>query len=104
MAVFTYEYMSAMYPDDLSTLDALNVGDQGADLTVTGVYVVPVAAATSDEAGSDDYTAPADTGAAAATATDTSVSSPSTGNIALGSILSVMAVAGAAAVAAKKRK
>lgn len=111
-AVFTYEYMTAMYQsEDLSTLDAVNVGDQGVELKVTGVYVVPKAVAASDDAGvsvdanteTTEETAAADT--ANTTVSDTSVTSPGTGNVALGSIAAVMAVAGAAAaVAAKKRK
>lgn len=110
-AVFTYEYMTAMYQsEDLSTLDAVNVGDQGTELKVTAVYVVPKAVPISDNA---DVSVEADTekteeAAPAATNTnvsDTSVTSPGTGNVALGSIAAVMAVAGAAAaVAAKKRK
>lgn len=112
MAVFTYEYMTAMYQsEDLSTLDAVNIGDQGAPLTVSSVYVVPKAVAASDDAGvsvdanteTTEETAAADT--ANTTVSDTSVTSPGTGNVALGSIAAVMAVAGAAAaVAAKKRK
>lgn len=110
-AVFTYEYMTAMYQsEDLSTLDAVNVGDQGTELKVTAVYVVPKAVPISDNA---DVSVEADTekteeAAPAATNTnvsDTSVTSPGTGNVALGSIAAVMAVAGAAAaVAVKKRK
>lgn len=112
MAVFTYDYMTAMYEsDDFSTVDAVNIGDQGADLTVYGVYVLSVTdeaaaeiEAAIEEAEEDIAEDTADTSVAAPAADTTDSTAPKTGNAGLAAIAGVIAVAGAAAVAFKKRK
>ena len=110
MAVFTYDYMTAMYEtDDFSTLDAVNIGDQGAELTVYGVYVLNVTdEAAADIVGSIEETEEEtadDTAAPEAPAADTAdTTAPKTGNAGLAAIAGVIAVAGAAAVTFKKRK
>ncbi len=112
MAVFTYDYMTAMYEsDDFSTVDAVNIGDQGADLTVYGVYVLSVTdeaaaeiEAAIEEAEEDTAEDTADTSVAAPAADTTDSTAPKTGNAGLAAIAGVIAVAGAAAVAFKKRK
>lgn len=112
MAVFTYDYMTAMYEsDDFSTVDAVNIGDQGADLTVNGVYVLSVTdeaaaeiEAAIEEAEEDTAEETADTSVAAPAADTTDSTAPKTGNAGLAAIAGVIAVAGAAAVAFKKRK
>ncbi|MGN0696774.1 MAG: hypothetical protein ACI4J5_08440 [Oscillospiraceae bacterium] len=112
MAVFTYDYMTAMYgTDDFSSVDAVNIGDQGADLTVYGVYVLSVTdeaaaeiEAALEEAEEDTADDTADTSTAAPAADTADTTAPKTGNAGLAGIAGVIAVAGAAAVTFKKRK
>lgn len=113
IAVFTYDYMTAKYGDDFSTLDALNIGDTGSDLTVTAVYAVDKAALDAALSGEDlsaeveeEATADETTDAAsdAAPAGDSSSTAPKTGNANVAAVAGIIAVASAAAVALKKRK
>lgn len=110
MAVFTYDYMTAMYEsDDFSTLDAVNIGDQGAELTVNGVYVLSLTdeAAAEIEASieeTEDETADTTVEETAPAADSADTTAPKTGNAGLAAIAGVIAVAGAAAVTFKKRK
>lgn len=120
VAVFTYDYMTAMYQseDFSSTLDAFIVGDTGSELTVSKVLLVDTAALTagaeSDEEVIEDAApaeeeevvteAPAEEEAVTeAPAADTTTPVASTGNTAAASIAAVMALAGAAAVISKRK-
>lgn len=114
VAVFTYDYMTAMYQseDFVSTLDAFIVGDTGSELTVSKVLLVDAASLTagaeSDEEVIEDA-APVETEAAPvevveeAPAADTTTPVASTGNTAAASIAAVMALAGAAALISKRK-
>lgn len=127
VAVFTYDYMTAMYQsEDLSTLDAVNIGDTGADLTVTGVYVVPMSAIeggdaaeeeaveeeeviaieveVEEEAAEEEVAEEAPATAEVTVTADSTTDVAKTGNTGLAAIASVIAIAGAAAVASRKRK
>jgi chemotaxis protein histidine kinase CheA len=119
VAVYTYEYMTAMYQSDdfVDTLDAFIVGDTGSELTVSKVLLVDVASlsagAVSDEeviedaAPAETESAPAATEAApvetAAPAADSTTTPVKTGNTAAASVAAVMAVAGAAAFVSKRK-
>lgn len=122
VAVFTYDYMTAMYQSDdfVDTLDAFIVGDTGSELTVSKVLLVDAASLTEGAASDEDVVedaapveeteapveevvteAPAEETTAPAADTTTPVAS--TGNTAAASIAAVMAVAGAAAVISKRK-
>lgn len=118
-AVFTYDYMTAMYQsEDFATLDAVNIGDTGADLTVTGVYVVPMSAIEGGDAAEEEAVEEEvveieaeveeevveETVEETVTTADSTTTAAATGNASLAAIASVIAVAGAAAVASRKRK
>ena len=115
VAVFTYDYMTAMYQseDFASTLDAFIVGDTGSALTVSKVLLVDAASLTagaeSDEEVIEDEApaevveeAPAEVVTEAPVA-DTTTPVASTGNTAAASIAAVMALAGAAALISKRK-
>ncbi|MBQ5330243.1 MAG: hypothetical protein J6F31_03200 [Oscillospiraceae bacterium] len=69
LAVYTYDYMAAMYQsEDFKTVDCVYVGDTGMPLEVSGAYVVDVADVTAALAGGAAEEAPA-----AAEAVDVSV-------------------------------
>ncbi len=109
MAVFTYDYMTAMYQsEDFSTVDAVNIGDTGTPLTVSAAYVVDLSAVAADVA---DDTVEATVEATVSDDTATTVTADTqttdnvkTGNTSAAAIAAIMAVAGAAVVAARKRK
>lgn len=110
VAVFTYDYMTAMYQSEnfVDTLDAFIVGDTGSELTVSKVLLVDAA---SLSAGAEDESevieeAPVATEAPVVTeapAADTTTPAASTGNTAAASIAAVMALAGAAALISKRK-
>ena len=114
VAVFTYEYMTAMYQseDFSSTLDAFIVGDTGSALTVSKVVLVDAASLTagveSDEDVIEDAApevveeVPAEV-VTEAPAADATTPVASTGNTAAASIAAVMALAGAAALISKRK-
>ncbi|MGN0637219.1 MAG: hypothetical protein ACI4J0_02510 [Huintestinicola sp.] len=117
VAVFTYDYMTAMYQseDFVSTLDAFIVGDTGSELTVSKVLLVDAASLTAgaesdeevieDEAPAEEEVveeAPAEV-VTEAPAADTTTPVASTGNTAAASIAAVMALAGAAALISKRK-
>ena len=117
VAVFTYDYMTAMYQSDdfVDTLDAFIVGDTGSELTVSKVLLVDAASLTAGAVSDEDViedAAPAEETEApveevgeetTAPAADTTTPVASTGNTAAASIAAVMAVAGAAAVISKRK-
>lgn len=116
VAVFTYEYMTAMYQseDFVTTLDAFIVGDTGSALKVSKVELVDLASLTGEaavEAPVEEDAAeetPAETEAAPAVeettpVADTTTPVASTGNTAVASIATVMALAGAAALISKRK-
>lgn len=114
VAVFTYDYMTAMYQSDdfVDTLDAFIVGDTGSELTVSKVLLVDAASLTagavSDEDVIEDAAPVEETEAPVEEVTeapeaDTTTPVASTGNTAAASIAAVMAVAGAAAVISKRK-
>ena len=114
VAVFTYDYMTAMYQSDdfVDTLDAFIVGDTGSELTVSKILLVDAASLTagavSDEDVIEDAAPVEETEAPVeevteAPAADTTTPVASTGNTAAASIAAVMAVAGAAAVISKRK-
>ena len=114
VAVFTYDYMTAMYQSDdfVDTLDAFIVGDTGSELTVSKVLLVDAASLTagavSDEDVIEDAAPVEETEAPVeevteAPAADTTTPVASTGNTAAASIAAVMAVAGAAAIISKRK-
>lgn len=117
VAVFTYDYMTAMYQSDdfVDTLDAFIVGDTGSELTVSKVLLVDAASLTAGTVSDEDViedAAPAEETEApveevveetTAPAADTTTPVASTGNTAAASIAAVMAVAGAAAVISKRK-
>lgn len=118
VAVFTYDYMTAMYQseDFVSTLDAFIVGDTGSELTVSKVILVDAASLTAgaesdeevieDEAPADVEVveeAPAEEVVTEAPAADTTTPVASTGNTAAASIAAVMALSGAAALISKRK-
>lgn len=125
VAVFTYDYMTAMYgTDDFSTVDCVYIGDTGVDLTVSEVDIVDVSTlgnteeeteeTTEDEAAEEETTedeaaeetaAPAAPEAPAAPAeAPAKTSSPDTGNMSAVALAGILAVAGSAAIALRKRK
>ncbi|MGN0665301.1 MAG: hypothetical protein ACI4KF_02110 [Huintestinicola sp.] len=117
VAVFTYDYMTAMYESDnfVDTLDAFIVGDTGSALKVTKVLLVDAAslggeaaAPVVEEAPAETEAAPAETEAAASVETtpavDSTTTAASTGNTSAAAVASVMVLAAVAAVATKKRK
>lgn len=114
VAVFTYDYMTAMYQseDFVSTLDAFIVGDTGSELTVSKVILVDAASLTAgaesdeeviEEAAPVEEEAPAEEVVTEAPAADTTTPVASTGNTAAASIAAVMALAGAAALISKRK-
>lgn len=113
VAVFTYDYMTAMYQSEnfVDTLDAFIVGDTGSELTVSKVILVDTASLTAgaqDEAEVIEDTAPVEEVTEApvvteAPAADTTTPVASTGNTAAASIAAVMALAGAAALISKRK-
>ena len=115
VAVFTYDYMTAMYQSDdfVDTLDAFIVGDTGSELTVSKVLLVDAASLTvgavsdedafEDAAPAEETEAPVEEVVTEAPAADTTTPVASTGNTAAASIAAVMAVAGAAAVISKRK-
>ena len=115
VAVFTYDYMTAMYQSDdfVDTLDAFIVGDTGSELTVSKVLLVDAASLTAgavsdedvieDAAPVEETEAPVEEVVTEAPAADTTTPVASTGNTAAASIAAVMAVAGAAAVISKRK-
>lgn len=117
VAVFTYDYMTAMYQSDdfVDTLDAFIVGDTGSELTVSKVLLVDAASLTAGAVSDEDViedAAPAEETEApveeaveetTAPAADTTTPVASTGNTAAASIAAVMALAGAAAVISKRK-
>ena len=117
VAVFTYDYMTAMYQSDdfVDTLDAFIVGDTGSELTVSKVLLVDAASLTAGAVSDEDViedAAPVEETEApveevveetTAPAADTTTPVASTGNTAAASIAAVMAVAGAAAVISKRK-
>ena len=115
VAVFTYDYMTAMYQSDdfVDTLDAFIVGDTGSELTVSKVLLVDAASLTAgavsdedvieDAAPAEETEAPVEEVVTEAPAADTTTPVASTGNTAAASIAAVMAVAGAAAVISKRK-
>lgn len=115
VAVFTYDYMTAMYQSDdfVDTLDAFIVGDTGSELTVSKVLLVDAASLTAgavsdedvieDAAPVEETEAPVEEVVTEAPAADTTTPVASTGNTAVASIAAVMAVAGAAAVISKRK-
>lgn len=115
VAVFTYDYMTAMYQSDdfVDTLDAFIVGDTGSELTVSKVLLVDAASLTAgavsdedvieDAASVEETEAPVEEVVTEAPAADTTTPVASTGNTAAASIAAVMAVAGAAAVISKRK-
>lgn len=117
VAVFTYDYMTAMYQSDdfVDTLDAFIVGDTGSELTVSKILLVDAASLTAGAVSDEDViedAAPAEETEApveevveetTAPAADTTTPVASTGNTAAASIAAVMAVAGAAAVISKRK-
>lgn len=117
VAVFTYDYMTAMYQSDdfVDTLDAFIVGDTGSELTVSKILLVDAASLTAGAVSDEDViedAAPVEETEApveevveetTAPAADTTTPVASTGNTAAASIAAVMAVAGAAAVISKRK-
>ncbi|MCI7767050.1 MAG: hypothetical protein MSJ26_03590 [Oscillospiraceae bacterium] len=113
VAVFTYDYMTAMYQSEnfVDTLDAFIVGDTGSELTVSKVILVDTASLTAgakDESEVIEDAAPAEEVTEApvvteAPAADTTTPVASTGNTAAASIAAVMALAGAAALISKRK-
>lgn len=115
VAVFTYDYMTAMYQSDdfVDTLDAFIVGDTGSELTVSKILLVDAASLTAgavsdedvieDAAPVEETEAPVEEVVTEAPAADTTTPVASTGNTAAASIAAVMAVAGAAAVISKRK-
>ena len=108
VAVFTYEYMTAMYQseDFVTTLDAFIVGDTGSALTVSKVELVDLASLTGETAEEVAEETPAETEAVVeetAPVADTTTPVASTGNTAVASIAAVMALAGAAALISKRK-
>ena len=117
VAVYTYEYMTAMYQSDdfVDTLDAFIVGDTGSEPTVSKVLLVDAASLTAGAVSDEDViedAAPAEETEApveevveetTAPAADTTTPVASTGNTAAASIAAVMALAGAAAVISKRK-
>lgn len=120
VAVFSYEYMTAMYQsEDLSTLDCVYVGDTGTDLTVLGAFVAdkntvmsllglaaPAAeeeAAPAEEVTVEEAPAVVEEAPAPAPAPAEATTPATTGNAPVAVILSVMALAGCA-LAVSKRK
>jgi hypothetical protein len=118
VAVFTYDYMTAMYQsDDFSTVDCVYVGDTGTALDVYSAYVVSLdalegnvgddGADTADSDSDTNVSLPATTTTTTSTgsaASDSTTTAPRTGNAGAAAIASVLAVAGAAAVVVRKRK
>ncbi len=112
VAVYTYDDMIAMYEsDDLSTLDALIIGDTGAALTVTKVIVASESAATTTtveevvvETVVEEVVVVEETPVVVETVAVATTASTSTGNTPALAFAGVMALAGAVAVASKKRK
>lgn len=139
IAIFTYEYMTAMYQsDDFSTVDAIYIGDTGSDLTVYGAYLVNADSLLNafglsmddlefdvdaedfdldadfdfedeDEEEEEEEETPAEAEApvevvVAAPSADGDVPSANTGNMSAAAIAGIMAAAGAAAFAVRKRK
>ncbi len=117
VAVFTYDYMTAMYgTDDFSTVDCVYIGDTGVDLTVSEVNIVDISTlggageaaeedASEDTASEDtasEDTAAAEFSAPAETTVKTDV--PNTGNMSAAALAGILAVAGSAALALRKRK
>jgi len=121
VAVYTYEYMTAMYQSDdfVDTLDAFIVGDTGSELTVSKVLLVDAASLTAGAASDEDViedAAPAEETEApveevteapaeetTAPAADATTPVASTGNTAAAAFAAVMAVAGAAALISKRK-
>lgn len=115
VAVYTYEYMTAMYQSDdfVDTLDAFIVGDTGSELTVSKVLLVDAASLTEgavsdedvieDAAPVEETEAPVEEAVTEAPAADATTPVASTGNTAAASIAAVMAVAGAAALISKRK-
>lgn len=108
VAVFTYDYMTAMYQSDdfVDTLDAFIVGDTGSELTVSKILLVDAASLTAGAVSDEDViedAAPVEEVVTEAPAADTTTPVASTGNTAAASIAAVMAVAGAVAVISKRK-
>lgn len=108
MAVFTYDYMTAMYQsEDFSTVDAVNIGDTGTPLTVSAAYVVDlsnVAAEAADDTVEATVEATVSDDTTTVAADTQTTDNVKTGNTSAAAIAAIMAVAGAAVVAARKRK
>ena len=114
-AVYTWEDMAAVYQseDFSATLDSFIVGDTGSALKVTKVLLVDAASLTGEaapavtEAAPVETAAPAQTEAApaetAAPVSDAAAPVAPTGNASAAAVAAVMAVAGAAALIAKRK-
>lgn len=107
-AVYTYDYMTAMYESDnlVDTLDAFYVGDTGSELTVYEVLLVDMSQITGEADTAADVEVVVTTAAVETTvapAADSTTTPVKTGNAAAASAAAVMIFAGAMALISKRK-